>query len=485
MATSRKTYRKFALDVITVSSANILVALSPIILLPVLTRNLGVDGYGIFVQFNVTIALATPIVMFAITGAMIRFLAGEKDTQVIREGFYSVTLFVFGTGLIVSALLVVFSKFLAATFFGADQRIVVMLALIIPITCLNFVFLMFFRTFGDVRRYTVFVVVQGCAELGLIWYTVQSGHGIHGATICMLAVRGTLFLIMLYMITSKIGFRVPIFSQLNKYLRFSVPYVPANIAGWVINSSDRYLIGIFLGAFFVGVYNPSYSLGNIIVLFITPLEFVLFPTVVKLYHEGKQEEVRFLLHYALKFFLFLAIPAAFGISLLSKSLLISLSTTEIASRGYLITPFVACSALIYGTAVIFNEVIALSKKTRIAGIAWVSASAINLGLNLLFIPWLGIVGAAITTLVAFTLGAAIVVRSSFKYLTFSIPWLAICKSLVASAVMSVFVWAMHPVGPTHIVISIAGGAFIYGVALVLLKGFTRQELGFFREFLRL
>jgi len=43
----------------------------------------------------------------------------------------------------------------------------------------------------------------------------------------------------------------------------------------------------------------------------------------------------------------LGIPAAFGISLLSRPVLNVLSTPEIASHGYMITPFMALGALFW------------------------------------------------------------------------------------------------------------------------------------------
>jgi len=58
-------------------------------------------------------------------------------------------------------------------------------------------------------------------------------------------------------------------------LGFGLPIIPGNLAGWVINSSDRYLIGLFLGTAFVGYYTPGYILDSMINLFTAPLSFIV------------------------------------------------------------------------------------------------------------------------------------------------------------------------------------------------------------------
>ena len=50
----------------------------------------------------------------------------------------------------------------------------------------------------------------------------------------------------------------------------------------------------------------------------------------------------------IEIFLIVAIPSFFILSLLSKPILMIITTPEIALNGYFVTPFVALSALLFG-----------------------------------------------------------------------------------------------------------------------------------------
>jgi O-antigen/teichoic acid export membrane protein len=183
--------------------------------------------------------------------------------------------------------------------------------------------------------------------------------------------------------------------------------------------------------------------------------------------------------------LLLAIPSAFGLSLLSKPLLTILSTPEIASQGYLITPFIAVSFLLFGAYAVFAQILTLMKKTKIEGIVWTMAAILNLGLNLIFIPFIGILGAAITTLIAFTFAFILITHYSFKYLTFDIEFRFILKSIVASIIMSLVIVKWTPAGILNVLIVIGVCAVVYATILLLLGGIKKEEIEFFRGLFRL
>ena len=77
-----------------------------------------------------------------------------------------------------------------------------------------------------------------------------------------------------------------------------------------------------------------------------------------------------------------------------------LTTPEIALNGYLVTPFVALSALLFGVYGIIMNLIILEKKTKIIGIIWTIAALISL-LNIVLVPIFGILAAAAVTLLSY------------------------------------------------------------------------------------
>jgi O-antigen/teichoic acid export membrane protein len=464
---------------------NLLVGLSGLILLPILTKTLPIEEYGMWALISVTIGLIPAVVTLGLTEAMVRFMAAAKTREEIQEGFYSIAFIVLFTSAIASLLLFLFSKPIAATLFDNNLNIARILSLIVFTECLNGLFINFFRTFQMIKRYSIFSFIRTWLNVALVAFFVLSGYGIFGAVIGLLISSLVLFLIQAFLIVSEIGIKIPKFIHTREYLAFGVPIIPSVLSHWVVNSSDRYIIGIFLGTAFVGYYSPTYILGSIITMFMAPLVFMLPVALAKYYDENNLEAVKTVLSYSLKYFLLIAIPSAFGLSLLSKALLTILTTPEIASQGYMITPFVAVSSLLFGAWGVIAQILGLKKKTKITGAIWVMAAILNLGLNLIFVPYMGILGAAITTLIAFTLAFVLTTYYSFKYLSFDIEFRFILKSIAASIIMSSVIVIWNPAGILNVLIVIGVCAVVYATVLLLLGGIKREEIVFFRGLFRL
>ncbi|HEC92835.1 MAG TPA: flippase, partial [Candidatus Atribacteria bacterium] len=460
----------FAQRIGLISLTNFLISLSGIILLPIVTKKLPIEEYGVWVQVGVTISLLPVILNLGLPYAMVRFLAAKTDKKEIQEGFYSVAAIVLLMSITGSLLLLLFSKPLAAIFLGNRVDLVKILSLMIPIVSLNAVCLNFFRAFQHIKRYTFFTFLQTYIMLVLVACFLLSGYGIFEAVLCRLLSQIIIFLLMISLIVSNIGIKIPDFSYIKEYLSFGIPTIPGNLSFWIVESSDRYVIGYFLGLSFVGYYSPGYGLGSLIRMFVAPLGFLLPPVLSKLYDENKITEVKIYLEYSLKYFLMFVIPSAFGVSLLSKDILVSLTTPEIASHGYLITSFVAVSTVLYGAYGIVAQIIVLVKKTKITGSIWLMAGIMNLGLNMIFIPYFGIIGAAVTTLIAYIFAFTLLIYYAFKYLKFNIDFYFIMKSILASIIMSLVIIKSNPVGALNILIVIGVCAVVYFVILLLLKG---------------
>lgn len=477
-------YILFARRIALVGLTNILVALSGILLIPILTKTLSIEEYGIWVQIIVTVGLVPSIVMLGLPYTMVRFLAGAKKLEEIQEGFYLIAFIILITSTVASSLLFLFSNSIAAILLDKNVTIVKLLSIIILIECFNSLLVNFFRTFQQIRRYSIFVIIKTYSQLIVVGYFVLSGYGIVGAVYGILITDFIAFLSMATLIISEIGFKIPDFANVREYLSFGLPTIPGSLSSWVITSSDRYVIGIILGTSFVGYYSPGYALGSVMNMFMAPLGLLL-PAILSRYYDDKNlGAVKLILKYSLKYFLLLAIPSAFGLSLLSKPILEILSTPEIALEGYLITPFVALSTVFFGAIAVINHILVLEKRTAITGSIYILAALLNLILNLILIPYVGILGAAIATLMAYLLLFVIGTYYSFKYLKFDIDFYFILKSFLAAIVMSFVILSWNPEGLADVLITVGVCAVVYAVVLLLFKGMTREELIFFKNLLR-
>jgi O-antigen/teichoic acid export membrane protein len=284
------------------------------------------------------------------------------------------------------------------------------------------------------------------------------------------------------LIIKRVGIKIPKFIRIKEYLLFGLPNIPLDISSWIIASSDRYFVGFFLGTLFVGYYAPAYTLGGCISFLMAPLAFILPAVLSKHYDENKIDEVKSYIKYSIKCFMAVSIPAVFGLSILSKQLLTIFSTSDIANHSYFVVPIVAISMLLLWDFSIIGDIVALKKKTHISGIIWLVAAFVNFGLNLIFVPLLGILGAALTTLLAYATALALTWHYSFKELQFEVDWKFVVKSVFASILMLVFIYGLNPLGLWRTLFAVFSGAILYFFLIFLFKGFSQKETKFIRNF---
>jgi O-antigen/teichoic acid export membrane protein len=146
---------------------------------------------------------------------------------------------------------------------------------------------------------------------------------------------------------------------------------------------------------------------------------------------------------------------------------------------------VALSMLLFGVYGVIAQIIALKKKTHIGGAIWIIAALLNFGLNFIFVPRFGILGAGITTLLAYAFAFITAGYYSFKKLRFEIDWKTILKSIFASVLMSLFVIWLKPIGFYKVVTTIILSVLVYGILISLLKCFSKKEVDFLKGFLNL
>lgn len=464
-----------------VGIADLVIGLNSIFLLPILTKILSIEDYGVWVQIGVTIGLIPAIVSLGLSYSMVRFLAATKNKSEIQEGFYSSLIVILFSSIIASILLYLFSGPIASSLLNDNLEITKALCLIIIIECINVHLRNFFRTFQKVKMYALFSIINTYFSAALVAYMVVSGHGILGAIIGLLASKFIVFLLMIALVVRAIGVRIPQFTHIKDYIAFGLPTIPWSLSSWITNSSDRYIIGLCLGVASVGYYSPCYYLGYIVTTFSAPLLFMLPVILSKEYDEDNINEVKLILSHSLKYFMALAIPTVFGLSLLSTFVLSALSTPDIASYAFAVTPFVALSGLFFGIYSVFYQPIALVKKTKFLGCVWIIAAILNFGLNLLFVPRLGIQGAAITTLAAYVVVLALTIHISRKYIIFYVDYLFIIKCILASVLMSILILVWYPKGLFDLLVMIGVSALVYFVCLLIMRGFDETELQYFRN----
>lgn len=474
-------FRQFTKHLGIIGILQLLIKFRALFVLPLITKVLGTQEYGLWAQFTVTLEFMFPILSLGLTGALTRYLASVVDKIKIKEIFYSIFFVVFATGLIGGLLIYVSSEYLAESFFNGSRAIVQILSVVIVVHCLNIVLLSYLRTFKQTMKYSVFFLAESYGGLIVIYYLVLHENGIFEILLSLMILKFVKLLALLFVVIKQIGFTFPKFTHIREYLRFGLPSIPSNVSSWVMHLSDRYIIAFFFGVIAVGLYSPAYTLGDMLALLVAPFAFILTPFLSESYDNKKIDDVKKYIYYSLKYFLIIAIPAAFGLSVLSQPLLKILSNNEIASQASMITPLVSFSTVLYGLTVILSEIVYLVKKTSIIAKAWGLGAFLNIVLNLIIIPRYGIVGAAATTLFSYTVVYVIIYFASKKYLDYQFDSYGLAKSILISILFIPIVVILNPDSIGRLILTVLLCSVLYVSLSYLLRVFDKNELKFIKN----
>ena len=474
-------YKFFLKGLGAVGLVNILIGISAFILIPILSRNLTITDFGIYNQILVTLSLISGISTLSLPLAIMRFLSSSKDKNEDKEIFYSIFFILCISTILICIIFYLLSPFLANLLFEGNIEVVRILGMIIFINSFNLLLINYFRANNSIKFYSIFLFLQCYLNLLFIAFMAISGNGIVGVAFGSLFAQIILFIIMFLLIFKELGFIIPNFNNFKTYTDYSVPLIPGYISYWVVESSDRYLIGILLGSAFVGYYSPAYMLGSVISLMVMPFPSMLLPMLSRYYDQNDFESVKIYFEYSIKLFLGIGIPSVFGLSLLSFPLLLIISNFEIASNGFIITPIIALGSLIFSVYLIFVIIISLEKKTKIISIIWFICSIVNIIGNLLLIPIFGIVGAALITFITYTIALIFVFYFTSRYIKIKMDLKFISKSIFSSVLMSLCLYLLNPMGLVSILISIFIAIIIYSLLMFILKSLTTEEINFIKS----
>lgn len=201
--------------------------------------------------------------------------------------------------------------------------------------------------------------------------------------------------IVLYLFFIKKGKRIR--ASYWKYaLPICLPYVPHLLSMTFLNSTDRVMITRFCGNEDTALYSLAYSCGAIVTILLTSVNKAYGPWLGEKVTENKLEEVRKFSKIYISGFVFMAV----GIMLISPELLLILGGEKYQEAMYVMTP-VSMGCVCQFLYTMFVNIEQLKKKTVGMAIASAIAACVNLLLNWIFIPRVGYLAAAYTTLVGY------------------------------------------------------------------------------------
>jgi len=454
----------------------IVAVIKSLFLLSIITKNLGASNYGIFVQVITTVLFLQPFVELGLGSSIVRFLSSKNKEEII-QGIITILSIVLLAGIITSLGLYLLSGNFANLFLKEESAefIVKLASPLVMLDPLIAISLNSFRIFGQVKKYFEVSILQSLLEISFIICSVSLGFGLVGIFVSTLFTRLIILIIILHLLISYAGFKIPNFRLIKPYLIYSFPFIFTAVFEIVIALSDRYVIGFYMGSKDVGIYAASYSIGSIISVYSALIMYVLYPTLSNYYDKGLVREINVYLSYTWKYLMMLLIPSFFGLSILSSQLVSIFATSEFVFEGKYIVVIISLSMIFNSLYSLYGGIILLTKNTHIFALSCIFSGLLNLLLNILFVPIYGIIAAAVSTLISYLISAMIIYIYS-RSIKFHIDYRFLVKSIFSSIIMTYFIWLYNPQGNLETLISVIIGCIVYFSILLLSKGFDEIEM---------
>ena len=326
------------------------------------------------------------------------------------------------------------------------------------------------------------VVLESAILLGLVVYGVQTRQGVAyfiWAYAIQYAFSCVYFAaILAWKRIATIGWSFEP-TLLREWFWKGLPFALTFVLTIIYFRIDQPLIDVFRGLEEAGLYGAAYK--PIESLLFVPITFlsIVFP-VLSVYHRDRPSELLDAVNRFYKGLLLMGWPVSIGIFVLAKPL-----TPLLLGHQYLGSePALRVLALALGIAFVNNAFIgALNASDRQSSFSWAAgwSVVVNVVLNLALIPLYGYQGASwATVLTELTLGAVawtLTARHVGRVAVLSLSW----RIILAGLIMGAAIYPLSSVSGFEVAIPIAAGAVVYGVAVLLLRALTGDEIAWARR----
>jgi O-antigen/teichoic acid export membrane protein len=259
-------------------------------------------------------------------------------------------------------------------------------------------------------------------------------------------------------------------------LRYSVGLVPAALASFVLETSDRLIVRGDLGPAAVARYAVAYNVAGLTMILLYVLNSVWMPRVFALVDTTVRTSV---LAASRDFLYALLVPVVVGLCVASPIILSIWVPVSYKPRGLLlIVAIVSVTAFPYAAMMSATRVLLFAGQTLAVGVSTVLAALTNIGLNVLLVPRLGIAGAGLSTFCSFGLLFGLLAMRSRVILRLARPPAALIAKILAAVAISL-VSTQLPTGPimTAVRVLVAlGCAFAFVAMLTNILRPTRHAL---------
>lgn len=398
--------------------------------LPIYARVLGPEGYGLYSLTIASVTLLSGIMLLGGDTALARFWGEAADRAARRTLASSWILFLTLWSLLVTAVAVLGAPALAGVLRpGSDYAAALILGIlgIAPAQLSRMLAQILRNTFRPVLFAASSVVIAAIDVMLSLLLGVVLGLGLNGimAGIVIGELLGSLMRV--FIVRSWLG--RPLDARvIGPLLRYGVPVVPASIAAWAMQSTDRLVLGATAEPAALGAYGMAVSLVGPFTVITLSLGQAWIPRVVAL-HTRDPRKARAATSDAIGYSLAGIGSVALLVGACAPLLLEVVGGPDFVD-GAVALPLLALGAAFGGVGLFTATGLQIMKRTPTFSAVAVAAAVVNFALLLAIVPVAGLAGAAASVAVSYLLYMIATAWFANRVFPLTMPWWRLAAMVV-------------------------------------------------------
>ena len=404
--------------------SNLINALIPFLLLPILTRVLTPAEYGIIAMFTVSIGIFNAFTGLSLHGAVnVRYFDLSKEEM---KNYISTCVLLLIISTLLVLLVVISSNSWLPTVLGIPNDWLIVAVIISGFQFIANIRLALWQVTGKAWSYGGFQIsrtlLDALLSLVLILGVSMAWQGrLLAQSIAFLTFGG----IALYWLYKEDFFKLPERFRLysRDALSFGIPLIPHTIGGLLVITTDRIIIANILGNDSVGIYMVAFQVSQVLGLIADSFNKAYAPWLYKQLSKTDKSNHPFIIKGTYAYFLIIMILAIiFGFT--APYLVQFMAGNEFWLSGTLVI-YIAIGFAFGGCYYMVVNYLFFAKKTKNLAITTFMTGIINIPLTYFLVMKYGLEGAAIAFLIIKLLNFIIIWPLSNKL--YPMPWLGVFK----------------------------------------------------------
>src|SRR5688500_6867777 len=407
--------RRLATTGAAYTAASVLSKLIAVALLPIYTQYLSPSDYGAAEVMVVAVIAASIVIRFGVIEALLRFyyIADEDPDEVVRTGFASL----FWTTTLGAAIALAFAEPLSVALIDRSDAELARIAVggLWVITLYEYLVALL-RVDERARAYFLFTMANTLIAIPVtVWLVVAEDMGADGLLLGSFG-SAVPFLAWLAVDQRRRLALVPDFALLRRLVRFGFPTMPAELSLYSLNFIDRIIIVRLAGLAEAGLYSLAIKFAQAINVLVRGFQLAWPPLA---YSIEDDDEARRAYSLIVTWFMAVCAFVVVGMWLLARWIVRILAAPEFF-EAYEAIGLLTAAMTLYALYLVLVVVLGRTGRTEYNFPATIAATIANIALNLILVPPLGIVGAAIALVASYLVVLALMY--GFTQRLFPVPY---------------------------------------------------------------